>query len=158
MEYEEITLAEQEDTLVGSQERKYLTFTLGKEEFGINIEDVREIIGIQKITEVPDMPIYIKGIINLRGKIIPVMCVRLKFSMLEKDYNDRTSIIVVDVEGQDVGLIVDTVSEVLDIPVKNIDTQVENKGNAEYVEGFGKIENSVKILLDIKKLLSGLSI
>jgi len=158
MEYSEIELIEKQETLVESQERKYLTFALGKEEYGIDIDDVREIIGIQYITEVPEMQSFIKGIINLRGKIIPVMDVRLRFGMPEKDYNERTSIIVVNIENKDVGLIVDTVSEVLDIPVKDIDSKVNEGDRENYVAAFGKVSESVKILLDIQKLLTGLSI
>ena len=103
---------EDEDT----QEDKFLTFVLNREEYGIEIRHVTEIIGIQSITEVPDMPHYIKGVINLRGKVIPVMDVRLRFGVAEREYDDRTCIIVINIEEQSVGMIVDRVSEVLDIP------------------------------------------
>ncbi len=149
-----VTLEEEsEDTM----EDKFLTFALGNEEYGIDIGDVREIIGIQKITEVPDMPQSIRGVINLRGKIIPVMDIRLRFSMEEKEYNERTSIIVVNIHNTDVGLIVDTVSEVLDIKKTNIESNREGGKGEEnkYVKAFGKVNDSVKILLDIQNLLFG---
>ncbi len=139
-----------------TQEDKYLTFSLGEEEYGIGIKDVMEIIGIQHITNVPDMPIYIKGVINLRGKIIPVMDVRLRFGMELKGYNERTSIIVVNIHDTDVGLIVDSVSEVLDIHRKNIEfpAQFEDGSSRNYIKAFGKVENSVKILLNTQMLLN----
>ena len=143
---------ENEDT----QKNKYLTFGLGKEDYGIEIKYVTEIIGIQKITEVPDMPHFIKGVINLRGKIIPVMDVRLKFNMKEKEYGERTCIVVVNINDSSVGLVVDEVNEVVDIP----DNQIEpaprtRKGEShKYVQGMGKIEEEVKILLDVNRLLN----
>jgi purine-binding chemotaxis protein CheW len=140
-----------------SQVSKYLTFSLKNEEYGIDISDVREIIGIQKITEVPDMPHSIRGVINLRGKIIPVLDIRIRFSLEEKEYNERTSIIVVNIQDTDVGLIVDAVSEVLDINNSDIEETSEvGRGDANnYIKGYGKVSNSVKILLDIQSLLFG---
>ncbi|MFC1563505.1 chemotaxis protein CheW [candidate division KSB1 bacterium] len=137
-------------------DKKYLTFVLGNEEYGIDINDVKEIVGIQKITDVPDMPPFIKGVINLRGKIIPVMDIRIRFCMNDREYNDRTCIIVVNIENKEIGLIVDNVSEVLDIPIKNIENSSSVSGsNENYINGYGKVEDSVKILLDIQKLLMG---
>ena len=104
-----------------TQEDKYLTFVIGKEDFGIEIRYVTEIIGIQGITEVPDMPHYVKGVINLRGKVIPVMDVRLRFGVDERPYDDRTCIIVININDQPVGLIVDRVLEVLDIQKSEIE-------------------------------------
>ncbi len=140
-----------------SQEGKYLTFPLGKEEFGIEIRSVREIIGIQKITDVPEMPHYVKGVINLRGKIIPVMDIRLKFGMQEREYDERTTIIVVQINDLDVGLIVDNVSEVLDIANSDIEPPSTITGNDEsqYVKAFGKVSEKVVIILDTQKLLFG---
>lgn len=114
---------ENEDTL----ENKFLTFVINGEEYGIEIRHVTEIIGIQNITVVPDMPQYVKGVINLRGKVIPVMDVRLRFCMGARDYDERTCIIVIKIEGQSVGMIVDRVSEVLDIPKDNIEPPPEVK-------------------------------
>jgi len=149
----ETTLAveEEEDTLEGM----YLTFPLGREEYGIEIRYVIEIVGIQKITEVPDMPPFVKGVINLRGKVIPVMDVRLRFNLEEKKYTDQTCIIVIDIGGTSVGLIVDTVSEVICIPAENIDPppKIRKDERSQFIKGLGKVEDSVKILLDVPKLL-----
>lgn len=143
--------AENEDT----QKDKYLTFHLAGEDYGIEIRYVIEIIGIQKITEVPDMPAFIRGVINLRGKVIPVMDVRARFSIEDRDYDDRTCIIVVNIEGTEVGLVVDEVSEVADIPEKNVEPPPRTgKGTGtRYIQGMGKIGDEVKILLDVQKLL-----
>lgn len=142
---------DEEDT----QQDKFLTFFIGQEEYGIDIKYVTEIIGVQKITEVPDMPNYIKGVINLRGKVIPVMDVRLRFGMEERDYDDRTCIIVINVEEQAVGLIVDRVSEVLDIPAGDIEPppQLQRGNKGMLLMGMGKVDDGVKILLDAQKLL-----
>ena len=141
---------EDEDT----QKDKYLSFTVGKEEYGIAISFVTEIIGILKITEVPEMPPYIKGVINLRGKVIPVMDVRLRFKMQERPYDDRTCIVVVNVNGAAVGLVVDTVREVADIPENQIELPPEvAEAGQGYIQGLGKSGEEVKILLDIEKLV-----
>ncbi|MBD3166810.1 chemotaxis protein CheW [bacterium] len=140
-----------EDTL----EDKYLTFKVGDEEYGIEIRYVTEIIGIQSITELPDMPQYVKGVINLRGKVIPVLDVRLRFGLEEREYDERTSIIVVNIQEMAVGLIVDTVSEVMDIPKSEVEPppRVSKGAGSRYIQGMGKVDKSVKILLDIQKLL-----
>lgn len=143
---------EDEDT----QKDKYLLFHLMKEFYAIEIKYVIEIIGIQKITEIPEAPNFVKGIINLRGKVIPVIDVRLRFKFLEKAYEDRTCIIVVDVNQIQVGLIVDQVSEVMDIPPNRIELPPKtNKGShSRFIKGLGKIGSEVKILLDMDKLLN----
>lgn len=145
-------LMEEEDT----QKGKYLTFNIGTEFYGIEVRYVTEIIGIQVITEVPELPEYIKGIINLRGKIIPVMDVRLRFKKPSKEYNDRTCVIVVDIQDISVGLIVDSVSEVITIPDQDIvEPPQMNKGfGNKYIKKIGKVGNDVKLLLDCEKLLS----
>jgi len=142
---------EDEDT----QKDKYLTFTVGREDYGIEICHVTEIIGIQKITDVPDMPGHIKGVINLRGKVIPVMDVRLRFRMPARDYDDRTCIVVVDVGGAAIGLVVDTVKEVADIPPGQIELppDVAERGTQHYIKGLGKLGEQVKILLDVERLV-----
>ncbi len=109
-------LEEEEDT----QKGKFLTFILGDEFYGIGIEFVTEIIGILPITEVPELPTYLRGIINLRGKIIPVMDIRLRFKKPFLEYNERTCIIVIDILDNSVGLIVDSVAEVTNISEENI--------------------------------------
>lgn len=138
-----------------SQEGKFLTFKLGDEEFGIEIRNVTEIIGLQKISKVPDMPGFIKGVINLRGNVIPVMDVRSRFTMDERNYDDRTCVIVVSISGISVGLVVDTVREVADIDEKNISPapKVRDDGSSRYIKGMGKVGEDVKILLDVDKLL-----
>jgi len=138
-----------------TQEGKFLTFSMGNEEYGIAIRNVTEIIGIQNITDLPDMPGYIKGVINLRGKVIPVIDVRLRFSLSEREYDERTCIIVVSINDMAVGLIVDSVSEVIDIPAENIEPSPKvKKGEASrFIQGLGKVNEEVKILLDIKNLL-----
>ncbi len=145
-------LWEEEDT----QKDKYLTFSLGTEFYGIEIKYVTEIVGMQPITEVPELPEYIRGIINLRGKIIPVMDVRLRFKKPAREYNDRTCIIVVDIRDISIGLIIDSVSEVLSIPEGDIVSPPEiNKGhNNKYIKNIGKVGNDVKLILDCDKLLS----
>ena len=142
----------EEDT----QKGRFLTFSLGKESYGIEIKYVTEIIGIQAITEIPELPEYIKGIINLRGKIIPVMDVRLRFKKEPRGYNDRTCVIVIDIKEVSIGLIVDTVSEVLSIPEQDIvEPPQMNKGfNNRYISRIGKVGNDVKLLLDCEKLLT----
>ena len=141
----------EEDT----QKGRFLTFFLDKESYGIEIQFVTEIIGIQSITEIPELPEYVRGIINLRGKIIPVMDVRLRFKKEPREYNDRTCIIVVDIINISIGLIVDSVSEVLTIPEQDIvDPPEMNKGFNRYIKKIGKAGGDVKLLLDCEKLLS----
>ena len=142
----------EEDTL----KNRYLTFSIGQEVYGIEIRYVIEIVGIQKITAILELPQYVKGIINLRGKIIPVMDVRLRFKKEPKDYNDRTCVIVIDVKGTSIGLIVDTVSEVISIPEQDIvEPPQMNKGvSNKYIKKIGKVGNDVKLLIDCEKLLT----
>ena len=142
---------EDEDT----QKDKYLTFRLGKEDFGVEIKYVTEIIGIQKITPVPDLPEFIIGVINLRGNVIPVMDVRRRFHLEPKEYTDRTCIIVVDMNETSIGLVVDEVSEVAVIPESQVDPppKVHKSGTHKYIQGLGKIDENVKIILDVDRLL-----
>jgi purine-binding chemotaxis protein CheW len=147
----DILVDQEEDT----QKGKFLTFILGNESYGLEIKFVTEIIGIQAITVVPELPDYIKGIINLRGKIIPVMDVRLRFKKPEIEYNDRTCVIVIEIRGVSIGMIVDSVSEVLVIPDSEIVQPPEmGKGSNKYIKGIGKVDNEVKLLLDCVKLLN----
>jgi purine-binding chemotaxis protein CheW len=143
---------EEEDT----QKGRYLTFTLEDNVYGLQIRFVTEIIGIQTATKVPETPDYVKGIINLRGRIIPLIDVRLKFGKEEIEYNERTCIIVIDVESVAVGLIVDKVDDVLTLddsqiaaPPRSGSVGFENR----YIEGIGKVEDIVILLLDAAKLL-----
>ncbi|HYA14966.1 MAG TPA: chemotaxis protein CheW [Syntrophales bacterium] len=146
---------------VQHKEGKYLTFGLGSEEYGLEILKVKEIIGIMNITYVPKTPKYVKGVINLRGKVIPVIDLRLKFGMDVMEYNDRTCIIVVDIAGQDgkktiMGIVVDSVSEVLNIKGEEIeDTPTFGvRLDTDYILGMAKVKGGVKILLDIDKVLT----
>ncbi len=146
--------------VMSDKEGKYLTFTLADEEYGIGILKIREIIGMLPITSVPQTPPFVKGVINLRGKVIPVMDLRLRFGMETIDYTERTCIIVVEIEGQagtvQIGIVVDAVSEVLNIKAEDIeDTPTFGvKLNTEYILGMAKMEGGVKILLDIDRVLS----
>lgn len=152
-EIENVLIENEEDT----QKDKYLIFSIGKESYGIDIKYVIEIIGIEPITEVPELPDYVKGVINLRGKIIPVMDIRLKFRKAEKEYDDRTCIIVVDIEDISIGLIIDRVLEVINIDQNNIAPPPKiNKGKYntnKYIKGIGKVQNEVKLLIDCNKLI-----
>lgn len=139
---------------VDTQKDRYLTFVVSKESYGIEIKYVTEIIGLQTITEIPELPEYIKGIINLRGKIIPVMDVRLRFNKEPKEYSDRTCVIVVDIKNIPIGLIVDSVSEVLTIPEEDVVSPPDlGKGGYRYIKSIGKVGDEVKLILDCDKLL-----
>ena len=142
---------ENEDT----QEGKYLSFRLGGEVYGIEIRHVTEIVGIQKITEVPDMPQYMKGVINLRGNVIPVVDVRLRFHMQPREYDDRTCVIVVNINDASIGLVVDAVKEVISIlPDKISPAPSVSKGEVtRYIKGIGRFDGEVIILLAIDELL-----
>ncbi len=138
-----------------TQKGRYLIFALGQEMFGIEIEHVIEIVGIQTITVIPDMPDYVKGIINLRGKIIPLMDVRIRLNKESVEYNDRTCVIVVDINDELIGLIVDRVSEVLSIPEQDTvePPTIHNGTSNRYIKKIGKVGSEVKLLLDCSKLL-----
>ncbi len=140
---------------ISDEKQKHLTFKLADEEYGIEIIKVREIIGVMDITAVPRMPSFMKGVINLRGKIIPVVDLRLKFDFEEIEHNKETCIIVVSV-GREVGIIVDTVSEVLDISVNNIEppSTMGKSVDSSFILGIGKVGDGVKILLDIDKVVT----
>jgi len=137
-------------------EGKYLTFVLGDEEYGLEILKVREIIGLMDITPVPQTPVFIKGVINLRGKVIPVIDLRLKFGMEEAEPTEETCIIVVDIDDTLMGILVDTVSEVLDIASGQIEPAPAfgSHISTEFILGMGKIQGKVKILLDVGRVLS----
>jgi purine-binding chemotaxis protein CheW len=139
-----------------TQKDKYLTFSLADEEYGIEIKYVTEIIGIQKITKIPDLPSFIKGVINLRGKVIPVMDVRARFGLPPRDYDERTCVVVVNVTAESMGLVVDRVNEVAGIPEGQVEPPPAGHQEVagRYVSGLGKIEEDVKILLDVERLIS----
>lgn len=143
---------------------KYLTFMLGPEEFGLEILKVREIIGCMQITAVPRTPAYIKGVINLRGQVIPVVDIRTLFGMEPKAVTDETCIIVVEISRAarafSTGLIVDGVSEVRDIAAQDIEEapQFDSSVQTSFILGMGKVNGAVKILLDIDQVLSSSNI
>lgn len=137
---------------------KYLTFDLDDNDYGVPILKVSEIIGITPITPIPKTPSFIKGIINLRGRIIPVMDLRLKFGMTEREYDQNTCIIIINLEvkGQkkQMGVVVDIVSEVCNIPEADIEDPPSYGGNSDHsISGVGKIKDRVVILLDIENII-----
>lgn len=141
-------------------EGKYLTFQLAEEGYGIGILKVREIIGMLPVTPVPQTPMFLKGVINLRGQVIPVVDLRLKFGLMEEQYTERTSIIVVEVKGLTnnipIGIVVDTVSEVINIQAQEIEPAPAfgSSINTGFILGMAKTEGGVKILLNIDQVLS----
>ncbi len=146
--------------IMSEREGKYLTFSLAEEEYGIGILKIKEIIGMLPITTVPQTPEFLKGVINLRGKVIPVIDLRLRFGMQAIDYNERTCIIVVEIKGSastiQIGIVVDTVSEVLNVNADSIEETPAfgTSLDTDYILGMAKMEGSVKILLDIDKVLN----
>ena len=150
---------EQVNKAVQDREGKYLTFALGPEEYGLEILKVREIMGIMEITAVPQTPHHVKGVINLRGKVIPVIDLRAKFGMETTETTEQTCIIVVEItqqgQGFNTGIVVDRVQEVLDIAGEDIEDTPQFGSNVatDFILGMGKIGESVKILLDINKVL-----
>ncbi len=145
-------LNDNEDT----QKDKYITFLLGDEEYAIEIKYVNEIIGMQKFTHLPDMPEYIKGVIKLRNSVYPIIDVRMRFRLPEIEYGNRTCIIIVTIGDITVGLIVDMVNEVLDIPEEQAAPPPKSgfKHKQGFIKGIGKIGERVKIILDIEKIFS----
>jgi purine-binding chemotaxis protein CheW len=141
---------------VGQKGGKYLTFGLAEETYGLEILKVREIIGIMDITAVPRTPGFVKGVINLRGKVIPVVDLRLKFGMCEAEHTEQTCIIVVDVGGVEMGILVDKVSEVLNIAGGDIEDTPSFGVNVDtdFILGMGKANGRVTILLNIGKVLA----
>ena len=141
-----------------TQKDKYVTFKSGNEYFGLKIEYVNEIIVFQEITIIPESADYIKGLINLRGKIIPVVDVRIRFKQEPFEYNDRTCIIVINLDDIVVGLIVEKIAEVVEITEDNILVSPTigkaDKSQNQYVYAIGKVGDDVKLLLDPRKLLS----
>ena len=141
-----------------AQKDRYMTFGIADQNYGVEILNVTEIVGLQTIAEVPDVPGYVKGMINLRGNVVPVVDVRLRFGMEEREYDDRTCVIVVNCGGATVGMIVDFVNEVAEFPEASISPapkRGEQGLSNEYISGLGKQGEKVTILLDINSLLHG---
>lgn len=144
------------ETITASQTEKYLTFILDDQFYAIPIANVIEIIAMQETTKMPDFPDYVKGVINLRGTIIPLIDVRLRFHKPEREYDARTSVIVVSVNDVQVGFIVDMVDEVKDIDNSDIADPPKMSGDMQnrYIIGIGKVEGKIVLLLDSDKLLN----
>jgi purine-binding chemotaxis protein CheW len=136
---------------------KYLCFMVGSEEFGVDISNIIEIIRVQHITGVPDKPAYIKGVINLRGKIIPVVDARLKLGLAYADYGELTCIVVIKTEGELIGIIVDSVNEVIDIKGDDIGNHemITDSQSGKFIFGIGKTGNRMTLLLDVGEFLNG---
>jgi chemotaxis signal transduction protein/CheY-specific phosphatase CheX len=157
-----MTMSANENAVAQSDTRagKYLTFQLSNEEFGIRVLKVREIMGLQEITAVPQTPVHVKGVINLRGKVVPVVDLRLKFGLAAADYTQRTCIIVTQVHGESgpvmMGIVVDGVSEVLNLTGAEIEDTPDfgEEISGSYLLGMAKVKGKVKILLDIDRVLS----
>jgi len=151
---------DQAEKAMVDREGKYLTFALAKEEYGIGILKIKEIIGIMPITAVPQTPEFVKGVINLRGKVIPALDLRQRFWMEAVDYTERTCIIVVEIPGEagifPIGVVVNSVSEVLNIKAEEVENAPTfgTKLDTDYILGMAKMEGGVKILLDIDQVLS----
>ncbi|MBP7282473.1 MAG: purine-binding chemotaxis protein CheW [Leptospiraceae bacterium] len=147
---EEFEEEDEDDTLEG----RYLIFSIGERHYGIEIKHITEIVGLHSITEVPDMPAFVKGVINLRGKIIPLLDVRSRFKLPEIEYNDKTSVIILNINTHFVGLIVDTVREVLKISSEQMEEtpRFGEMGN-RFVKALAKVKEEVKVLLDVDRLL-----
>ncbi len=139
-----------------SNEKQHVTFIIGEETYGVEVLKVQEIIGMTRITHVPNTMIYMKGVINLRGSVVPVVDMRLKFSMNEKAYDAFTVIIIVEVRDRMIGMIVDSVSDVASIPLKSIqDTpHFSSKIETDFIKGIGQVDEKLVIILDVDKILS----
>ena len=157
---ETVTREPQLNKVLVEKGSKYLTFILAEEEYGLEVLKIREIIGYMNITTVPQMPAYVRGVLNLRGQIVPIIDLRAKFGMEIAEVTEETCIIVVEISDGDgklsTGVVVDRVQEVLDIPCENIQESPEfgSSVNTDFILGMGRIGDSVKILLDIDKVLS----
>ncbi|KUG27919.1 positive regulator of chea protein activity (chew) [hydrocarbon metagenome] len=134
-----------------------VTFSIGEEEFGVDILKVQEIIRMMEITKVPRAPDFVEGVINLRGKVIPIIDLRKRFGLSTRDHDKHTRIIVIEINNMIVGFVVDSVSEVLRIPSNTVEPPppVVSGLESEYISGVGKLEDRLLILLDLDRLLSG---
>jgi len=152
---ENIIKDEKDELMEESIENMYLTFRVAGEDYAVGIEYVTEIVGIQDLKKVPDVPDFIKGVINLRGKVIPIMDVRIRFGLPPQEYNERTCIIVLEIDGVPTGIVVDEVSDVLEILPENISPPPGWKKNDKesVILGLGKLEDMVCTILDVSKFL-----
>lgn len=139
-----------------SMEDMYLTFEVHTRDYGVNIKSVIEIVVLRSITEVPDLPDFVKGIINLRGKVIPLVDVRSRFQMPQEEYNDRTCVVIIESGNLLIGLIVDAVKEVLKISKEQMEPapKIGNAYTSRFIDKVGKVGEDVKIILNLEKLLN----
>ena len=138
------------------EREQYVTFVIEEETYGVDILKVQEIVGMTKITTVPNLDHYMKGVINLRGKVVPVVDMRIKFNMPEREYDQVTVILIVEVKGREIGMIVDSVSDVVEIPLSKIQDTPHFKAsiNIDYIKGIGNMDDVLVILLDVNRILS----
>ena len=147
----------QKDKEINSVEiKQYVTFIIGEETYGVNVLSVQDIIGMTQITPVPNTLSFMKGVINLRGAVVPVIDLRKKFNMENRDYDSFTVIIIVEVKDVKIGMIVDSVADVVGLPVTSIqDTpHFSSKIETNFIEGIGQLENTLIIILNVEKILS----
>ena len=150
-------IEETQKKLAGSSdENQFVTFSIGEETYGVEVLRVQEIIGMTQITHVPNAVSFMKGVINLRGAVVPVVDMRIKFGMSERDYDAFTVIIIVEVKGRLVGMIVDTVSDVANIPVESIqDTpHFTAKIETDFIKGIGQLDSRLVIILDVERIMT----
>lgn len=149
-------VSEVNKSVVTGEEGQYVTFLLGDEEYGLEILAVQEIIGFTHITHVPHLPDFIKGVINLRGTVVPVIDLRLKFGLGQADYNNHTCVVVVKMEERVMGMVVDVVSEVVNFPEGSVEPAPPFGTNikADFIKAMGKVGDRLVIILDIDKVLS----
>lgn len=152
----EAAIQQVNEVIYSEEGNQHVTFTLGEEEYGIDILAVQEIIGFTHITHVPHLPDFIRGVINLRGMVVPVMDLRLKFGLGLADYSSHTCIIVVKVAERTMGMVVDAVSEVVHLPDASIEPAPSfgARINTDFIQGMGKVGNRLVIILDVEKILS----
>ncbi len=139
------------------ERQEYLTFTLGKEEYGIEILKVQEIRSYEQVTTIANAPAFIKGVVNLRGTIVPIVDMRIKFNLGSADYTEFTVVIILNVAGRVVGMVVDSVSDVIALSAEQIRPAPDFSSalDVEYITGLGTVDKRMLILMDIEKLMSG---
>ncbi len=150
-----VSVGSKETTIKHDQEQ-YVTFTIGAEVYGVEVQNVHQIVGMVKITQIPNTLVFMKGMINLRGTVIPVVDMRLRFGMEERTYDQFSVILIVEIKEQYIGMIVDSVADVLFIPVSSIQEtpHFSSKINTDYIKSIGNVSDQLVIILDVTKILS----
>ena len=145
-----------ESGAAGENQNQLISFSIGNEDYGVNIQTVKEVIRHREITRLPKAPTFVKGVINLRGDVIPILDLRERFGMEQKDYTDMTRVIVAEVEGRSVGMVVDSVSHVIRIEQDQIEPPPPYVGHVseEYIKGVGKVGEKLIVLLNIENILT----